>query len=365
MNFQKYGQAPMAKPLRMNPRYPTRALLLALFAALLQLPALAVGQERVRLDALGDLEIAWAALEPLAQVPGPPLRAVVAAEPGAALQFRLPAEAQRAVFRVQPGAAVQSGDPVAVIEGPEIHHWLLEYEALAARYETARQRHERNLPLYREGALSGERWTEIEERYYELRLEFQHMGHLREWLQPDPGERSEAVLALAPRDGLVLYDSSHPMLEMGAILFEVLPGDALRLRVEVPAERAESLDALAFDGCQVAIDRVEGAARGFYRSAWSAPLRGPCAFVPGTSLGVQPRYDEAALLVPREAVFQWRQTPHVFLRQGNELVAQPVALIADTAGGYAIAADPELAAGEVLVRSVSAAQGILLGLGGG
>ena len=80
---------------------------------------------------------------------------------------------------------------------------------------------------------------------------------------------------------------------------------------------------------------------------------------------MQPRYDEAALLVPREAVFQWRQTPHVFLRQGNELVAQPVALIADTAGGYAIAADPELAAGEVLVRSVSAAQGILLGLGGG
>jgi hypothetical protein len=340
-------------------------LLLALFPALLQVSALAVAQERLRLDALGDLEVAWAELEPLARVPGPPLRAEAQAEPGAALQFRLPAEAQRAVFRVRPGAAVQAGDPVAVIEGPEVHHWLLEYDALATRYETARQRYERNLPLYREGALSGERWTAIEERYFELRLEFQHRGHLREWLQPAPGEGAEAVLALAPRDGRVLYDSAHPMLELGAILFEVLPRDALRLRVEVPAGRAASLGALAFDGCEVAIDRVEEAARGFYRFAWSEPLQGPCTLAPGTSLGVQPRYDEDALLVPREAVFQWRQAPHVWLRRGDELVAQPVELIADTADGYAVAADPALAGGRVLVRSVSAAQGILLGLGGG
>jgi hypothetical protein len=336
-----------------------------LLLVMLLVPAVAVAQERVRLDALGDLELAWATLEPLGQVPGPPLRAEALAEPGAALQFRLPAEAQRAMFRVPPGTTVQAGDPVAMIEGPEIHHWLLEYDALAARYETARQRYERNLPLYREGALSGERWTAIEERYFQLRLEFQHLGHLREWLQPAPGEGSEAVLALAPRDGRVLYDSAHAMLETGAILFEVQPGDGLRLRVEVPAERATRLAALAFDACEVAIDRVEEAARGFYRAAWSVPLRGPCALAPGTSLGVQPRYDEPALFVPREAIFQWRQAPHVWLRRGEELVAQPVELIADTAEGYAVAADPALAGGEVLVRSVSAAQGILLGLGDG
>jgi hypothetical protein len=351
----------MPNPLRSNPRF----LLLALLLVLFHVPSLSVAQERVRIDALGDLEIAWATLEPLAQVPGPRLRAEAQAEPGAALQFRLPAEAQRAAFRVQPGTFVQAGDPVAVIEGPEVHHWLLEYDALAARYETARQRYERNLALYREGALSGERWTAIEERYFELRLEFQHMGHLREWLQPAPGEGSESVLALAPRDGRVLYDSAHAMLEAGAILFEVLPPGGLRLRVEVPAERATRLAALAFDACEVAIDRVEEAARGFYRAAWSAPLRGPCALVPGTSLGVEPRYEEPALLVPREAVFQWRQAPHVWLRRGEELVAQPVELIADTSGGYAVTADPALTGAEVLVRSVSAVQGILLGLGDG
>jgi hypothetical protein len=336
-----------------------------MLGAFFLLPANILAQERVTLDALGDLELAWASLEPLSQVPGPALRAEAVADPGAALQIRLPAEAQRAVFRVQPGAAVEVGDPVAVIEGPEIHHWLLEYNALAARHETARQRYERNLPLYEEGALSGERWTAIEERYFELELAFEHIAHLREWLQPAPGEGSESVLALAPRDGRVLYDSARPMLEMGTILFEILPRDGLRVRVEVPAERAPRLVALAFDDCEVAIDRVEEAARGFYRLAWSAPLQGPCARLPGSSLSVQPRYDEDALLLPREAVFQWRQAPHVWLRQGDALLAQPVELLADAPGGYAVAADPALAGGEVLVRSVSAVQGILLGLGGG
>jgi hypothetical protein len=254
---------------------------------------------------------------------------------------------------------------VALLEGLELHHWLLEYDALAARYDTARERYESNLPLYREGALSGDRWTGIEERYFTLRLEFQHMNHVREWLQPGPEDVPESLLARAPLDGRVLYDSSDTMLEAGDTLFEVLPGDGLRLRVEVPAGRAPDLDALAFDACEVTIDRTEEAARGFYRAAWSAPLQGACALAPGTTLSVEPRYRAQALFVPREAVFQWRQAPHVWLRRGEELVAQPVELIADTAEGYAVAADPALAGGEVLVRSVSAAQGILLGLGGG
>lgn len=337
----------------------------AVLLFLLVLPGPAAAQERVSLDDLGDLEVAFSALEPMNQVPGPPLRAEAQADPGSALLFRLPARAQRAVFRVQPGARVAAGDPVALLEGQELHHWLLEYEALGARFETARERYENNLPLYEEGALSGDRWAGIEERYFALRLEFQHMNHVREWLQPGPDEVPESLLARAPRDGQVLYDSRHTMLEAGDTLFEVLPEGGLRLRVEVPAERAAELDALAFDGCEVGIERVEEAAHGFYRAAWSAPLQGSCVLAPGAALSAEPRYAEEALFVPREAVFQWRRTPHVWLREGDELVAKPVELLADVPEGYAVVAEPGLRDGEVLVRSVSAAQGILLGLGDG
>ena len=89
------------------------------------------------------------------------------------------------------------------------------------------------------------------------------MNHVREWLQPGPEDVPESLLAFAPRDGRVLYDSRHTMLEAGDTLVEVLPEDGLRLRVEVPAERAPDLDALAFGDCEVGVDRVEEAARGF------------------------------------------------------------------------------------------------------
>lgn len=336
----------------------------SLLLAALLLPVIAGAQERLALDALGELELAWATVEAMEQVPGPALRATADPGPGAALQLRLPAELQRADFRVRPGARVTAGDPLAVLEGLEIHHWMLEYEALETRFDTARRRYERNQSLFREGALSGDRWTEIEERYFALQLEFEHMRHVREWLQPGPQEIPDSLLAIAPASGWLLYDSRNVMFEAGATLFEILPQDELRLRVMVPTDRAAQIEALAFDDCEVAVAWVEESAHGFYRTAWSRPLTDACPLRPGAELGVRPLYRAQALRVPRDAVFQWRREPHVWLRQADSLVARPVELIADTPDGYAVADDPTLAGGEVLTRSVSAAQGILLGLGG-
>lgn len=340
------------------------SLIKALLLICVLLPIVAAGQERLSLDALGDLELAWAVVEPMERVPGPPLRAAAVSDPGATFHVRLPAPVQRVTFRVPPGAPVAAGDVVALLEGLEIHHWQLEYESLEVRYETAGRRYERNLPLFHEGALSGDRWTEIEKRYFDLRLEFEHMRHVREWLKPGPEQIPESLLVTAPVDGDLLYDSRDTNLGTGTTLFEILPEGGLRLRVEVPDRRASSLEALAFDDCEVGVDRVEDTAHGFYRSAWSLPLIDACAVSPGTTLGVQPLYRERALFVPVEAVFQWRQAPHVWLRKGGELVARPVELIADMTGGYAVIADPVLEDGEVLIQSVSAAQGMLLGLGG-
>jgi hypothetical protein len=335
-----------------------------LLLAWLLLPLAAGAQEELGIGDLGDLDLAWTTVEDLDRVPGPPLSAVAVSDPGATFRMRLPAEVQRADFQVPPGASVAAGQAVALLEGLEIHHWQLEFESLETRFETARSRYERNLPLYREGALPGDRWAEIEERFFALRLEFEHMRHVREWLRPGPETSPESLLVTAPVAGVVLYDSRETVLGTGATLFEILPEGGLRLRAEVPAGRAQRLAALTFDDCEVAIDRVEEAAHGFYRSAWSDALAGSCAVAPGTALGATPLYREQALFVPREAVFQWRQAPHVWLRQGDRLVARQVELIADVTGGYAVSADPDLEGGEVLIRSVSAAQGLLLGLGG-
>jgi hypothetical protein len=339
-----------------------RRVLLTLLLAMPLTPAL--GQDELPLEALGDLELAWAPITPLERVPGPSLRATVGTDPGAAFRLLLPATVQRADFLVGPGAEVAPGDPLVILEGPEIHHWLLEFEALEQRFATARRRYEGNLPLYREGALSQDRWAEIQERYFALRLEHEHMRHFHEWLLDSPAGREEALLLGAPVAGLVIYDSGDPTLGAGQMLLEILPADGLRLRVEAPRDRAATLEALSFGDCEVPVDRVETAARNFYRAAWSAPLVGDCRLAPGTILGVRPHYRAKAMLVPREALFQWRREPHVLLRRGERLVAQQVALLADMPEGYAVVAETALEDAEVLVRSVSAAQGILLGLGG-
>jgi hypothetical protein len=334
-----------------------------LFLIALLLPATGRADE-VPLDALGDLDLAYATLDVSERIPGPPLRAVVRAGPGEAFRVMLPAAVQRASFRVSPGQPVSAGDPVVLLEGAEIHHWLLEYEALEQRFATARRRYESNLPLYRDKALPAERWADIEERFLTLSLEREHMQHFLEWVLPGSAADGDALLLGAPMDGIVVFDSRAPSLDAGSTVFEVLPDASLRLQVEVPAGQPGELAALAADDCEVAVERLDAALRDFYAAAWSEPLSGPCRYAPGTVLSVRPFYARQAVIVPRGAVFQLRREPHLWLRQGDRLRAHPLTLLADTAQGYAVTPDQALAGAEVLVRSVSAVQGILLGLGG-
>lgn len=54
----------------------------------------------------------------------------------------------------------------------------------------------------------------------------------------------------------------------------------------------------------------------------------------------------------------------MLVRRGDALESVPVSLLMPDGEDYAISAASELAGSEVLVTSVSAVQGILLGLGG-
>jgi len=327
---------------------------------MLLLTGLARAQE-VPLSALGDLALTYADASTLDRVPGAPLRGVVRARGGEDYRVLLPRTAHRATFVVVPGQPVAAGDPVVRLEGPEIHHWALEFEAITDRYALAETRYQRNKPLYADGALPAERWTAIQDSYLETGLEYEHMRHFGELLLPDDDE--DTLLVGAPIDGLLQFDSRAPAREERAVLFSVIPGDALRLQVEVPVDRAGDLRSLTVGDCQLSIASLDRAADGFFVAAWSAPLAGACRWTPGTVLSVRPAYGADALELPRAAVFQWQREPHVFVHDGDRLQARPVTVLADTAGGYAVAREPGIAASRVLISSVSAVQGILLGLG--
>ncbi len=315
----------------------------------------------VPLAALGDLALRFAPATAIDRVPGAPLRGVVRARGGEDYRVLLPRTAHRASFVAVPGQPVAAGEPVVRLEGPEIHHWQLEFEAVTERHALAEARYDRNRPLYEDGALPAERWAAIQDSYLELSLEYEHMRHFGELLRPD--DDPDRLLVGAPIRGTLHFDSRSPARSEGQVLFSVVPDDALRVQVEVPVDRAESLRDLAAGDCTLAIASIDRVADGFFVAAWSEPLSGDCRWTPGTVLSISPRYTAAALVVPRAALFQWQREPHVFVRDGDRLHARPVTVLGDTAGGYAVARDPALADREVLVASVSAAQGMLLGLG--
>ena len=75
------------------------------------------------------------------------------------------------------------------------------------------------------------------------------------------------------------------------------------------------------------------------------------------------RVDDA-YRVPRSAVFRLERENYVLVRDGESLLAVAVTPLAAEAGDYVLQAADVLRNAEVLVSSVSAVQGILLGLGG-
>lgn len=226
----------------------------ALLAALL--PARAE-EARVSIDQLGDLNLVFASVQQRDEVPGPALQARATHRGSAMYRIDLPRDVRRASYLVENGDRVSAGQPFVVLDGPEIHHLLLEYSTLGTRYESARERYERSREPYRQQALREEQWVEIADRYFALRLEFEHMRHFQELVR-ESTDRSEAITLVAPIDGRIQYHDNPEHLVAGTEIAGFLAADALRLQARVPTALAGDLAALELPACRLAVAAVGG-----------------------------------------------------------------------------------------------------------
>ncbi len=318
---------------------------------------------RVPIADLGDLDLSFAPVEPLQEVPGPAVQARVSHRGGAMYRIELPRDARRATYLVGNGETVREGQPFVVLDGPEIHHLLLEYSTLQTRYEAARDRYERSRESYRQQALREEQWVAIVDRHLELQLEYEHMRHFQE-LVVESTDDSESITLTAPMDGRIQYRDHRDRLVAGTELAGFLAADALQLRAQVPMRSARELVALSLPDCRVAVTHVDSVAQGFLLTAWSEALPASCNVPLNATVSASPLYRQAAYSVPRPAVFTRDGEAQVLVRRGDTLEAVHVSLLTSLGDNYAVATDTDLADSAVLVTSVSAVQGILLGLGG-
>lgn len=323
------------------------------------LPAFA---QSVSTGKLGSLDLAYHRTSAGSGFAGPALAAEVTFRPGEALSLVTPSRVQQINYLVAPGETVAEGQAIAVLAGPEIHHFLTEFEVTQQRYESARRRFERNRGLYHKQTIDEARWMEISDKYYALQLEYEHLRHFHALLRNDDSDQ-ERISLLAPAAGRVQYTQAHPGIPGDAELALILPPDSIRLRVAVPIGNRLGLARLQYGACELPVVSISSIADGFFLRAWSAPLDEHCDLLPGEQLMVTPFYEIDGYEVPRGALLHWEGQPAVLLHTDDHLQVVPVELLSSTPSGYYVNSDSDLAGREILVTSVSAVQGILMGLG--
>jgi len=339
------------------------AVLCNLVFVLLSISVSASAQaDSIPLSELGDLQLRFTPAQQSDSYAGRPMAALASYRLNEAFSVVAPYRVRQIRYLHAPGAIIARGELIARLSGPEVHHFMTEFEVLAMRLASAQRRFNSNRELYERQAIDEGRWIEISEAYYALQLEYEHMRHFHELLTPSPDK--DALWLKSPEAGLLKYEQSRSGLAAGDELAVIIPTDALRLRVAVPLRHKEHIAALSYGDCEVSIATVSGIADDFSVEGWSDPLEGVCRRIPGERLMVTPRYRESGYLVPRTAVMQWQGHSAVLVKRDSKLETVEVSILASAGQNYFVSSHEELANSSLLTSSVSAVQGKLSGLGG-
>ena len=318
------------------------------------------------IEDLEQLDINFQKAKKVAHYPGEYLPAKVSSTPGKTHPLLTPTDIQQVDFLFAQGKRVAKGEAVLVIRGPAVHHLINEYEGKKTDYLLRKKRYKNNKTLLNKQAINESLWIDISREYYQAKLEYEHLRHFFA-LVIHKNETSPSLTLTAPIDGIISY-SNKGTFQPGDTLAEFVSPSSLALNLALPITYTDHLAHLQIENlrpehCEVEINRVGDVAQNVFVEAWSKPLPPSCALKLGQTVRVKPFFSASAYRIPQQAVFEWQDTNHIWVKNNNSLQAIPVQLISTEKNDYLISALTELSEREVLTSSVSAAQGILLGLG--
>ena len=322
-----------------------------------------VAASEIQITDLGELSLAYQRASSVTSYPGQHIAAEVTFKKGEAFTLVAPRRIQQIKYLVEVGSFVERGQPLAELRGPEMHHFLTEMEIVRQLLHGAERRYKSNKVLFEKRAIKESQWTEVREKYFAAQLEYEHMRHFSD-LVISKDEEDDSIVIAAPVSGIVDYALEYNSLVSGANIALIVPKSAIRLEAALPASSRKGLVSLRTPSCELKVSSMSAIVSRFFVSAWSESLLPQCELILGQTLLVTPLYTTNAYKVPMKAVFQWRGASSVLVHQGSQLKLVQVELIASSGKDYIVACDMSLENTEVLVSSVSAVQGILIGLGG-
>jgi hypothetical protein len=292
---------------------------------------------------------------------GSMLSASVSAISGQAYTISSPMNAQRVTFLKRRGARVEKGEPIVALIGPEVEHYYDEYQLKTDLFAQTAQLYQNNRSLYEKKAIGEQQWLNISEQYITRKLALGEYQHFFEYVE-HYSQDDQSLTLTSPMSGVLNYDVFNS-LNTAQDIVRIIPDQAIRIKVNLPAGQAHTPSSLKLPNCTLNVDAVEGLSQSFFKTLWSEPLKQACALRYGDIVVVVPQYKISAFLVPKTAVFSFHGKHYVMRQRSEDFAAVEVNIVASEQNNLVVTSTESIHDASIATSSVSALQGILMGLG--
>jgi hypothetical protein len=310
---------------------------------------------------LGKLSINVSSVKSVDTYRGVALSAQVTSQSGAAYTMTAPMNVQRVIFLKPRGTSVQAGETVVKLIGSEVEHYHDEYELKKDLFAQASKLYENNRKLYQQEAIGEQQWLSISEYFVTQKLEFGEFQHFFEYV--DKYDHDEQSLSLkSPVNGMLNFDNFASIATNQAIL-NIIPQQAIQIKINLPSSQVEVPSAVFLASCSLKVESTEGLSQSFYKTVWSEPLKPACNLRYGDITTVHPQYSLSAYRVPKTSVFSLHGEHYILIKQADGFVSTQVSIVSSEQNDFIVTSAAIIEGASAASSSVSALQGILMGLG--
>jgi len=317
---------------------------------------------RFNINELGAYNFTFEAIKVNNGIAGSNLLASVMERTGSNYSVFLPFGVQQVNYLINNGSKVVKDQKIARLNGYDVHHFLDEFAAAEVLFKNAENQYNSGARLYKNKALKQSQWIEITKNYFEAQLRFEHLHHYMSFLSID---ENDVISIIAPRDGTLRFSNDSVAKLEGELLFDVIPANDIRLKVTVPVKNIDTLSSfqLTNQNCLIEVNSHDNVINNFNVTVWSKTLDPACNLFLGQNIVVTPIYKQAAFAINKSAIFEFENNNYVAVKNSQQIDLVKIELISSTSEEYIFTSEEDLLGKEVLVTSVSAIQGLLLGLG--
>ncbi len=314
----------------------------------------------ISLEALGKFEINYATAKTASSMQGQDLLGKVTFKAGNDFSVLLPFNIQKINFEVTNGSFVEQGDIVATVEGYDVHHFLDEFSAAKTLFEWSQKHYQLNKNYFQNKTISSTQWIEITKNYFDAKLNFEHFQHLLTFVQITDDHQ---VHLISPNSGLINIINSVQN-KQGEPVFSVLETNNIEVKISMPLQpKLEISHFNTSQNCQLTINSKELIADKFHQTFWAKPAAKNCKLILGQTIKVTPYEKFTGYKIAKSAVFEVNNKNYLAIKANSQLSLVPIEIKGANNNEYFFSSAKDIANKQVLIRSTSILQGILLGLG--